>query len=155
MRFQRYKVGLYAAIFSFLIVAFSFRTYAADIKGGTYFTVDTTQLGKVKIYINPSYREYFGLVNGVPSFMSTGTNSGYILDNQGAVWYRVTIGSFGDTWTYRNVNQSYSYTLNVTGYYPEESNIFVAGTDLSDEKWLLYSVVFLGGCIIVTLWFKR
>lgn len=132
------------------------RSAAAQVEGGVYLTVDTQQLGKIKIYVSPTYKDYFGLVNGKVGFFNTGTTTGYTLTAGGRVNYRITIGQFGEDWYYRTSSSStVQYPLTVLEYYPDESNILVSGEDLTENQWILYSVIFLGGAIILVLWFKR
>lgn len=152
------RKGFYLIIVSaavFLVLLFPIRSAAASAEGGTYLTVRTQQLGKIKIYVSPTYKDYFGLVNGLPAYMNTGSTTGYTLNSNGTLAYRITIGQFGESWSYRTASGTVSYTLTVQEYFPDESNIFVAGTDISESQWLLYSIIFIGGAIIIVLWFKR
>lgn len=157
MRFQKFRVHIIASVLSFLIVAFGFSVnsvHAADIIGGTYFTVQSN-LGKVTIYVNDAIAEDFGLIDGSVRLLNSSTQLGYILNSDGSIKYRVSIYPYGETWQYRTYSGNQYYNFTFSTYYPEESNLFVKGLDIASQDWLLYTSFFIGGAIIILLWFKR
>ena len=129
---------------------------AASTEGGVYFTVLTSQLQKVKIYVPAENRDRWMLIDGLPVSTSGSTVYGYILNSSGDLQYTVRFYSYDDLYNYRlyGSNQNYS-SLNPTLYYPKESNINIITLKTDTSLLTVYILLAILGCIPIIVMFRR
>lgn len=129
----------------------------AAVSGGTYLTVDTTELGTIKIYIDDTYKDSFGVNgSGIPLLLRGSSITGYTLNSNDQQQYRITIGSYGNDWQYRNASgTTTTYTLHVLSWDRDNSNIVVSGVDFDYSLLVSYLILFFGLLIVIILWSKR
>lgn len=128
--------------------------------GAFSLDIDTSQLGNVTVYVNPSYRDnYFTVVevsDGVfkPVLLYNSYISGYILNVNGVRTYELRINPYGEQWQYRLVNSSsynWSY-LTVNSVDLESSTVLFVGQSIDDNKLIYYLLLFFSGALLLGVW---
>lgn len=153
---KRYIITLLAVSCVFLSVSYT-ASAAASTEGGVYFTVLTSQLSKVKIYVPAENRDRWMLIDGLPVSTSGSTVYGYILDSSGDLRYTVRFYSYDDLYNYRNYGSSTQQyqSLNPTLYYPDESNINIVTLKTDTSLLTVYILLAILGCIPIIVMFRR
>lgn len=125
--------------------------------GGTWLDVTTTELGPVRIYFNSTYdTDYFTLdESDKPVLIWNNTILGYVLNSNGVRIYTITIGAYGDSWYYRDYNQTSTYNrvLHINSVDFDTSTVNFMGLDSTDAPYNVYYIMlFFAAAILLGVW---